>query len=442
MKNVSIDFMLIFIIIVVGFSLSFAQNEKSLKDMPQEEYDKYEKASENALKDVDAFAKMAEKLRVFRQQNDMAYGFPSDLNKLQKMKNASDSFAENDLKEIETFYQSLQDKYGAASANDLNTALEKVINPFPQSKKSYQWPANALEQNIAWFRKFKPELEKALKEAKEQTEKDAEKNNKAKQLVDFPEDDFDGSGLSDLKEQMLKALLGNVIKSADEATAIAVISDWKEGVYSDTKQPYRKINGTALFADTDDDGISRFTSFVFISNKIDGDWQPLKFKAFCNGCPEGWAKAGSGSMGSGNGGFLSTLLWFILALFNILAGLIAGREILKKSVPFLEKITSVLEPYSMQIGLVALAAGILSFILSVLGLRLLYVIIPQATAVILGFLLAYDYIKSNAKGKLKEQIESSQDSITKVNTYTQTIGLVGLVSGILYLFLNGSLYFI
>jgi hypothetical protein len=96
----------------------------------------------------------------------------------------------------------------------------------------------------------------------------------------------------------------------------------------------------------------------------------------------------------------------------------------------------------MQIGLTALAAGLLSFTLSILGLRLLYVIIPQVTAVVLGFLLAYDYIKSNAKGKLKEQIDHSQDSIAKVNAYTQTIGLAGLVAGILYLLLNGSLYFI
>ncbi len=97
-------------------------------------------------------------------------------------------------------------------------------------------------------------------------------------MVDFPEDDFGGSGLSDLKEQMRKALLGNVIKSADEITAIAVISDWKDGIYSDSKQPYRKINGACLFADKDDDGVSRFTSFAFIANKVDGDWQTLKFK--------------------------------------------------------------------------------------------------------------------------------------------------------------------
>ena len=430
------------VLLIAGFSLSFAQGEKSLKDMPQEEYDKYQKASNDALEKVNEFAKMAEKLRIFRQTNDMAYGFPSDVKKLKDMQKAADSFAENDLKEIKAFYESLKNKYNASDANSLNVALEKVINPFPQSKKNFQWPANALEQDIAWFNEFRPELDKALKEAEEQAESDEEKNNKAKQVIDFPEDNYDGSGLSEIKEQMLKALFGNVIKSEDEITAIAVISDWKEGVYSDSKQPYRKINGAVLFADTDDDDISRFTSFVFIANKINGDWKPLKFKAFCNGCPEGWAKAGSGSMTASGGGFLNSLLWFILALSNILAGLIAGSGILKKSAPVLEKITSVLEPYAMQIGLTALAAGLLSFTLSILGLRLFYVIIPQATAVVLGFLLAYDYIKSNAKGKLKEQIDHSQDSIAKVNAYTQIIGLAGLVVGILYLLLNGSLYFI
>ncbi len=104
--------------------------------MSQEEYDKYEKASEDALKEVNEFAKIAEKLRIFRQSNDMAYGFPSDLEKLKKMQEATDSFANNELKEIEESYKSLQDKYGASSANRLNVALEKVINPFPQSKKA------------------------------------------------------------------------------------------------------------------------------------------------------------------------------------------------------------------------------------------------------------------------------------------------------------------
>lgn len=264
----------------------------------------------------------------------------------------------------------------------------------------------------------------------------------AKQLTDFPNDNFSGGDLSAVKEQMLKALLGSVIKNENEVTGIAVISDWVEGKYTDSKQPYRKINGTVLFEDNDGDGISRFTSYVFISNEVNGNWQPLIFKAFCNGCPEGWTEAGSGSMVSTGNGFLGTLLWFILALSNILAGLIAGKTMLNKYHSLIEKITSILTPYAIQIGIVSLGAGILSFILSMLGLRLLYGIIPQLTAVLLGIILAYDYIQANAKGKLKDQMENSQEMVSKVNVYAQTIGIIGLAAGLIYLFLNGSFYFI
>ena len=80
--------------------------------------------------------------------------------------------------------------------------------------------------------------------------------------------------------------------------------------------------------------------------------------------------------------------------------------------------------------------------MSMLGLRLLYGIIPQLTAVLLGIILAYDYIQANAKGKLKDQMENSHEMVSQVNVYAQTIGLIGLAAGIVYLFFNGSFYFI
>jgi len=425
------------IIVMLGSAISFGQS-----GMDPDEVKRINKASDEALEDVKELARQAEKLVAFRQANEKAYGFPSDVQELQKMQNATKSFADDDLEEIVKFYETIQDKYDASGANDLNVAVSKVINPFPAKKTNFPWSANTLEQNIAWFDDFRPELEKALDEAIEQAEETAAEQNKAKQLTDFPADNYSDGNVSDIKEQMLKALLGSVIKSTSEITGIAVISDWVEGKYSDTKQAYRKINGTVLFADTDDDGISRFTSYVFNSNKVDGNWQPLKFKSFCNGCPEGWTKAGSASMGASGDGFLNTLIWFVLALSNILAGLIAGQDIIKKYIPSIEKITSALAPYSIQIGLVALGTGIASFVISFLSLKLLSGIIPQVSAVLLGFILAYDYIKSNAKGKLKDQIDNSQDKIAQVNSYSQTIGLAGLGIGVLYLFLNGSLYFI
>ena len=112
---------------------------------------------------------------------------------------------------------------------------------------------------------------------------------------------------------MLAALLGNVTKSNDEVLDIAVTSNWNEGIYTDTKQAYRKIMGTVLFADKDGDGVSRYTSYIFISNKADGNWQQLKFKAF-NASIEGWAEPRKGDLGSPAGkGFIGTLMWLLLA---------------------------------------------------------------------------------------------------------------------------------
>jgi NTP pyrophosphatase (non-canonical NTP hydrolase) len=442
MSKIIGNFSIILIIILISSSLSFGQEGQGRRGMDLEKVKILEKASDEALEDVKDLARQAEKIVAFRQANEKAYGFPSDLQDLQKMQVTTESFENNELKKVLEFYESLQDKYNATGANDLNVAMSKVINPFPAEKINFPWSANTLEQNMAWLEEFKPELEKAIEEAKEIAEATTAEQNKAKQLSDLPDDNYSEGDLADLKEQMLNALLGSVIKDENEVTGIAVISDWVEGKYTDSKQPYRKINGTVLFADNDDDGISRFTSYVFISNEVNGDWQPLKFKSFCNGCPEGWTGAGSGSMGSGGDGFLGSLLWFVLAIANILAGSIAAKTVLNKYHAVIEKIISFLTPYSIQIGLVALAAGVLSFVMSLLGLRLLYGIIPQLTAVLLGIILAYDYIQANAKGKLKDQMENSQEMVSKVNVYAQTIGLIGLATGFVYLLFNGSFYFI
>lgn len=438
-KNITIAL----VILLFGSSLSIGQEGQGIRGMDPENVKILEKASEEGLNDITELAKEAEKLVAFRQANEKAYGLPSGVEELQKMKETTESFANNELGEIVEFYQSLQDKYNANGANDLNVTISKVINPFPAKKINFPWSATTLEQNIAWFKEFNSELAQALEKAEEEAEINAVEQNKAKELSDFPEDNYSEGDLADVKEQMLKALVGSVIKNPDEVTGIAVISDWVEGIYTDSKQPYRKINGTVLFADSDDDDISRFTSYVFISNEVNGDWQPLKFKSFCNGCPEGWTAAGSGSMASSNSrNLLGTVLWFVLAMANILAGLIAGQTLLKKYMAITEKIVSFLAPYSIQIGLVAISSAILSFVVSLLGLKPLSSIIPQVTGVILGFLLAYDYIKTNAKGKIKDQIDNSQAMITRMNSYSHLIGLTGLIVGIFYLLFSGFFYFI
>lgn len=388
---------------------------------------------------------VAKKLREFKQSNDFAYGMPSDLQELNKMKESAENFFGNELEECEELYNEIKEKYKSSGYKELNGAVGKKVNPVQWKSLlvRYNTPAFNIESSFVWIKEFKVSLRKALERAEQSEAEAVAEKNKPKELSAFPDDVYSGSDISDIKQQMLQALMGGVIKKKEEVLAIAVTSGWKEGIYRDSKNTYRKIQGTVLFYDNDNDGVSRFTTYKYISNYINGEWGPLKFNSFTMSHLEGWADSGSGSMGSSaNSGFFGTLIWFALALSNIFGGLIAGKAMLNKYHPFIEKMTSFLAPYSIQIGLVALAAGILGFVMSLLGLRLLSGIIPQATAVLLGVILAYDYIKANAKGKIQDQINNQQATIAQVNSYSQTIGLTGLAVGIFYLLFSGSFYFI
>jgi hypothetical protein len=104
----------------------------------------------------------------------------------------------------------------------------------------------------------------------------------------FPEDSYRGSDVEKIRAAMAKAIVGPVAKSPAEVLKVAVVSDWKEGVYTDTKARYRKISGTVLWHDKNNDSVCRFTTYNFLSNHSGGNsWAPLRFKSFCNGCQEG-----------------------------------------------------------------------------------------------------------------------------------------------------------
>lgn len=106
----------------------------------------------------------------------------------------------------------------------------------------------------------------------------------------FPSDSYNGSGINEIRSAMKKAIVGPVAKSSSEVLKVSVSSNWKEGVYSDSKRRYRTINGTVLWSDKDNDGVCRYTSYVFISDQNGSGWSPLRYKGFCNGCPEGDAE--------------------------------------------------------------------------------------------------------------------------------------------------------
>jgi hypothetical protein len=107
----------------------------------------------------------------------------------------------------------------------------------------------------------------------------------------FPADSYGGGDLEAVRAAMTKAMVGSEARNSDEILKVAVTSEWKEGVYSDTKRLFRGISGVVLWGDKDGDGVCRFLTYNFISDHLGGnDWTPARFKSFCLGCPEGDAE--------------------------------------------------------------------------------------------------------------------------------------------------------
>lgn len=103
----------------------------------------------------------------------------------------------------------------------------------------------------------------------------------------FPQSTYTGSDLNTIRDAMKGALVGPVAKSFSDILDVSVTSDWKHGRYTDSLVEYRKIQGTVLWADSNGDGVSRYTSYSFIQTKQGSSWSALKFNAFVNGGPEG-----------------------------------------------------------------------------------------------------------------------------------------------------------
>ena len=109
MSKVFGRFCVLLIIMLIHNPAVLGQESNLRRGTDPEEFKKLEKASEEALVDVKELARQAEKLVAFRQANEKAYGFPSDLQELQKMQEATKSFEENVFDDIVEFYESLQD---------------------------------------------------------------------------------------------------------------------------------------------------------------------------------------------------------------------------------------------------------------------------------------------------------------------------------------------
>lgn len=107
----------------------------------------------------------------------------------------------------------------------------------------------------------------------------------------FPATSYAGGDAGEIAAAMRKALVGPVAKSADEIRDVSVTSEWNPLVYSDTKRRYRAISGAVLWADSNGDGVCRYTTYNFVSDATGPQsWGPLRFRSFCNGCEEGNAE--------------------------------------------------------------------------------------------------------------------------------------------------------
>jgi hypothetical protein len=152
-------------------------------------------------------------------------------------------------------------------------ALQKVRNKCAAAKTSFA----------------KVDAKEEAKKAARLAQLAAAKKNRKK--VKFPRSTFKGSGAKSLRKKMKTALVkGRIAKKAGDVLKVQPMGRWKSGFYAGTRTPYKKIMGTVLWRTKEKDGICRFTSFNFIKDKGRKGWSPLRFKSFCNGCPEGWTR--------------------------------------------------------------------------------------------------------------------------------------------------------
>ena len=397
---------------------------------------------EEATKDMQLLDEAQNQLSTFRQANDVSYGLPSGTEKLELMLTKAKEFENKELAETQKLVDSIINKYQVKNLEELGLKVQSIVNPSPLDINTFPGGYAFIERDSQWIKELIPKLETALAKSKQENIETEAKLNQQKTLTKFPNDTYTGSDKGKIKQLMINALLSaGIIKSTNEILNISVTSDWKEGVYTDSKNTYRKIVGTVLFEDKDNDGISRYTSYIFMSDKTDSGWTDIKYKAFA-GNPEGWAKPVSGTIDKADNESSRGIFWLLLSLANIVAGLLVAQEILKSKLTLIGKIISPLKPLSKIIGLTSLGLGLAGFILSLLSLNILSGIIPQLSAVILGWILAQSYLKEKASEKMKEQLDKQQASLQQINKYSQLIGLAGLLIGVLYLVLGGTFYII
>lgn len=178
--------------------------------------------------------------------------------------------------------------------------------------------------------------------------------------------------ITQLKEAVKNAIVGSNVKPGNIIN-ISITSDWKESSFPITSIPYRTINASVLYHDNNNnDGVCQFGQYEFIS--VNG--ATLKYKAMIAGTNDGWtncdeAISANGGLANNRDEFLSSLIWILLVLVNLLAGtLILKGKILSIKALNIDAIKGILcriESLQAYIGYTAIVIGGLSFLMVLLS---------------------------------------------------------------------------
>ncbi len=107
--------------------------------------------------------------------------------------------------------------------------------------------------------------------------------------VSMPPDAWTGKGRAQIEKEIRAALLKTDLASGpDDILRVSITStEWTEGRFAVTREPYRKLTATILFADSNADEACRYTSYNFLSKGKRSGWTPLGFDSFCVNCADG-----------------------------------------------------------------------------------------------------------------------------------------------------------
>jgi len=158
---------------------------------------------------------------------------------------------------------------------------------------------------------------------------------------------------------------------------------------------------------------------------------------------------------------IGSLLWLVLGLANIVAGLLAAAPLLAVKAPQLKTVYEKLTPFRNVVGVATLVIGLASFVWALLHLAPLSSILPQASALVVGVFLGKELLMRKpalaeasaasgaaaqkaaaaadaAAAKAQELLVKYQSKVALLDLYQVPIGIACMVLGVLHLLMGGA----